>query len=320
MLDTTERKSKCSSLPSTDTSNTIAGKVQNRESKVSADPSSPDSLKGDDVISLGQYQVIEVLGQGGMGVVFLAFDSGLRRHAAIKVLKPEFASNSLFRRRFTREAQLAASVIHENVVTVYAVEESADFAYLVMEYVDGLSLQDKLDRQGGLPAREIVEIGIQVAEGLAAAHARGMIHRDIKPANVLLNKATMQAKLADFGLARPVDDCSLTQQGAMVGTPAYMSPEQVRQETLDARTDLFSLGGVLYAMCSGEPPFGMEQTFKVLQYICDEDPPSLRYGKAKIPNDLIAVVEKLLAKKPEDRIQSAGEVAKQLRRQLLFMA
>jgi eukaryotic-like serine/threonine-protein kinase len=277
-----------------------------------------DSLFLETTIDLGHYTLIEVLGRGGMGVVFRAFDNRLRRHVAIKLLGPWISSQPQARERFAREGQAAASIKHENVVAVYAVEESEDLAFLVMEYVDGLSLQDKLDAET-LRVKEIYQIGAQIAEGLAAAHAQKLIHRDIKPANILLSKINGQVKISDFGLARPLDNPSMTQEGVLVGTPEYMAPEQVRGETLDYRADLFSLGGVLYTMCAGTPPFGSDVTSKILRRIVDDSPRSLREIARTIPNDLIAIVEMLLAKEPNDRIQSAKELAKLLRRQLVSL-
>jgi hypothetical protein len=188
--------------------------------------------------------------------------------------------------------------------------------YLVMEYVEGASLQDRLDRGGPLPPEEILQIGIEMATGVAAAHAQGLIHRDIKPANILLAERPTGTsgrpgvvKITDFGLARAVDDTSLTQRGVVAGTPQYMAPEQARGEALDHRADLFSLGSVLYALCTGQPPFGGEGTVAVLFNVCAETPRPIQELNPAIPDWFVNIVDKLHAKKPADRFQSAAEVA-----------
>src|SRR5262249_12616885 len=199
-------------------------------------------------------EILEVLGRGGFGVVLKAFDEKLHRMAAIKLLSARFAGNATARQRFLREARAAAAVSNQHVVGIYAVEEEP-VPYLVMEYVAGQTLQQKLDEGGPLQPKEVLRVGWQIADGLAAAHAIGLIHRDIKPGNILLEDSVERVKITDFGLARAADDASLTQSGQVAGTPAYMSPEQADGEKVDHRTDLFSLGSVLYAMCAGHPPF-----------------------------------------------------------------
>ena len=211
-----------------------------------APPSRPDSLG-----RLGHYEVLEVLGRGGFGVVFRGFDETLQRVVAVKALSPQLAVSSPPRKRFLREARSSAKVRHENVVQVYAVEEQP-LPYLVMEFIPGETLQQRLDRIGPLEAAEVVRIGRQIAEGLAAAHAQGLIHRDVKPANILIEAGPNQCvKITDFGLARAADDASLTQSGFLAGTPMFMAPEQAKGEALDHRADLFSLGSVLYTACFG---------------------------------------------------------------------
>jgi serine/threonine protein kinase len=188
--------------------------------------------------TLGAYEVTEVIGQGGMGVVLKAFEPALHRQVAIKVLAPAVAGSASARRRFTREAKAAAAVCHEHVVTVHGVSETDGLPYLVMQYVAGESLQARLDRIGPLDVTEIVRIGLQTAAGLAAAHGQGLIHRDIKPTNLLLEGAPCpsgaggRVKITDFGLARTADDVGLTQDGVVAGTPEYMAPEQARGGTL----------------------------------------------------------------------------------------
>ncbi|MBP3959613.1 SUMF1/EgtB/PvdO family nonheme iron enzyme [Gemmata sp. G18] len=267
-----------------------------------APPSRPDSLG-----RIGHYEVLEVLGRGGFGIVFRAFDDVLQRVVAVKVLAPQMAATSPARKRFIREARSSARVRHENVVQVHAVEEQP-LPFLVMEFVPGETLQQRLDRSGPLDVAEILRISRQLAEGLAAAHAQGLVHRDIKPSNVLIGPH-QQVKITDFGLARAADDASISQSGIVAGTPMYMAPEQARGDTLDHRADLFSLGSVLYVMCAGRPPFRASGTLAVLKRVCDEDPRPIREVIPEIPEWLCRIVEKLHAKDPDQRYQSAKDVA-----------
>jgi len=264
---------------------------------------------------LGPYEVLGVIGRGGMGVVLKAHDPALRRMVAIKVLAPQWASHAQARERFEREARAGAQVRHENVVAIHAVEKSDDLPYLVMEYVPGTSLQQHLDKLGPLTVEEILDIGAQAAAGLAAAHKQDLIHRDIKPANILLDKDG-HVRLTDFGLARAVDDSSLTQTGVIAGTPQYMAPEQARGEPLDHRADLFSLGSVLYAMCTGRAPFRAPTTVAVLKRVCDEMPRDIRDYNPDIPDWLVEIIDTLHAKRPRDRFQSARELARLLKQHL----
>jgi serine/threonine-protein kinase len=197
---------------------------------------------------LGPYEVSEILGRGGFGVVLKAFDPALGRAVAIKVLAPQLATSAAARSRFAREARAAAAVVHENVVAIHAVDSWNSLPYLVMPCIAGQSLQERVDRDGPTDLKAILRIGIQTAQGLAAAHSQGLVHRDVKPSNILLENGVERVKLTDFGLARAVDDASLTQSGVVAGTPQYMSPEQARGEPVDHRSDLFSLGSVLYFM------------------------------------------------------------------------
>src|SRR5262245_56446568 len=217
---------------------------------------------------LGHYDVLEVIGKGGMGIVLRALDEKLHRVVAIKVMAAQLATNGTARQRFTREAQAAAAVSHDHIVTIHAVEEAAGHPYLVMQFVSGMSLQERIDRSGPLMLAEIVRIGMQTASGLAAAHAQGLMHRDIKPANILLENGIERVRITDFGLARAAADASLSQSGVVAGTPQYMSPEQARGAAVDHRTDLFSLGSVLYAMCTGLPPFRASECMAVLKRVC----------------------------------------------------
>jgi WD40 repeat protein len=265
---------------------------------------------------LGHYEVQEVIGSGGMGIVLRAFDERLHRVVAIKVMSPSLAASAAARKRFTREARAAAAVTHDHIVTIHAVEEADSVPYLVMQYISGLSLQQRLDRSGPLALAEVLRIGMQTAAGLVAAHTQGLIHRDIKPANILLENGVERVKITDFGLARAAADASLTQTGVVAGTPHYMAPEQARGESLDARADLFSLGSVLYAMCTGRAPFRASGSLAVLKRVCDETPTPIRETNPEIPQWLVAIIDKLHAKEPAERFQSASEVTDLLSRHL----
>jgi serine/threonine protein kinase len=259
---------------------------------------------------LDHYEILGVLGQGGMGVVLKAHDEALNRVVAIKVLAPRLAVSPVARKRFIREARAVAAVTHDNVVAVHAVVEQSP--YLVMQYIAGLSLQQCLEAGGPLPVETVVRVGAEIAAGLAAAHAQGLVHRDIKPSNVLLEPGTERVKITDFGLARAVDDEAVTQSGAIMGTPLYMSPEQARGDLLDARSDLFSLGSVLYALCSGASPFRASGMMAVLRRVIEDDPRPLVEVNPTIPLWLSRIVHRLLAKDPDNRYQSADNVARLL--------
>ena len=259
--------------------------------------------------TLGHYEVLQVLGQGAFGTVLKAFDEKLHRLVAIKVLGRELAATSPPRKRFVREARSVAAIKHENVIAIYSVEEQP-IPYFVMEFVDGSTLQDKMDEAGPLGVPEILHIGRQIASGLASAHALGLIHRDIKPANILLEKGVVKkVKITDFGLARTADDASMTQSGMIVGTPLYMAPEQAKGANLDGRADLFSLGSVLYALATGHAPFRARTAIAVLRRVADDTPRPIQEVISDVPDWLVAIVNKLLAKQPDDRFQSAQEVA-----------
>jgi PAS domain S-box-containing protein len=267
------------------------------------------STRPDSLGRIGHYEVIQVLGKGGFGIVLRAFDEVLQREVALKVLAPALAGASSARKRFLREARSSAQVRHENVVQIHAVQEQP-LPYLVMEFIPGETLQQRLDRVGPLEVQEIVRIGREIAEGLAAAHATGLIHRDIKPGNILLEAGSqVRVKITDFGLARAADDASLTQRGALAGTPMYMAPEQAEGETLDHRADLFSLGSVLYVMATGRPPFRAATTVGVLKRVVSDEPRPIRDVIPEIPQWLCEIIARLHSKKPQDRFATAREVA-----------
>ncbi|MBN9521747.1 protein kinase [bacterium] len=260
---------------------------------------------------LGQFDVIEEVGRGGMGVVLRAYDPCLQREVAVKVLDPQLADNEVARQRFCREARAAAAVTHPNLVAVHQVDEdeASGLPYLVMQLIVGESLEQRLRRVGTLGPIEVARLGQQAAAGLAAAHAGGLIHRDIKPGNILLERDSDRVKLTDFGLARAAEDVKLTRTGYVAGTPLYMAPEQARGDVVDARSDLFSLGTVLYEAGAGTAPFDGKTPLVVLKRVTDETQPPLRTVRPDTPIWLSDVVDRLLAKDPKDRFQTAQEVA-----------
>ncbi len=260
---------------------------------------------------LDHYEVLEVVGHGGTGVVLRARDTKLLRVVALKVLAPSLAASDFARQRFVREARAAAAVRDDHIVAIHGVCEDGPVPYLVMEFIDGCSLESLIRRSGPLEVKEILRIGIQIANGLAAAQKKGLIHRDVKPANILLEDGLRRVKLTDFGLARDAD-ASLTQIGFIAGTPLYMAPEQAAGEPIDARCDLFSLGSVLYEMCTGRPAFRAANTVAVIRRVCDDMPRPIREVNPDIPDALCRIIEQLHAKKPADRPASAAEVADSL--------
>jgi len=264
--------------------------------------------------SLGRistFAVKRVIGRGGMGIVFQGFDASLHRDVAIKVLDPQLASNDVARQRFCREARAAAAMSHDNLVTVFQVDEDpkSGLPFIVMQLVSGESLEQKLKRVGTLTVVEAVRLGMQCAAGLASSHAAGLIHRDIKPGNILLEAGTDKAKLTDFGLARAVEDDKLTRTGFVAGTPLYMAPEQARGDDIDARADLFSLGSVLYESLAGKPPFEGRTPLAVLRRVADEAHVPLSTHNPSVPEWLEDAIDRLLAKYPADRFQSADELS-----------
>lgn len=276
----------------------------------------------DDPAMLGRiagYEIAGVIGQGGMGLVLKGFDSALNRYCAIKVLAPHLASSGAARRRFAREAKAAAAVVHENVVAIHSVNEAGSLPYLVMPYLRGKSLQRRLQDEGPLPIEQVLRIGMQIAQGLAAAHAQGLVHRDIKPSNILLADDVERVAITDFGLARAADDASLTRSGWIAGTPQYMSPEQAQGEPIDHRSDLFSLGSVMYAMCAGRPPFRAESSYGVIRKIIETQPRDLREVNPSIPTWLTGLIARLMEKDPSRRYATAEAAATTMREALAHL-
>lgn len=264
----------------------------------------PDSLG-----RLGDIDIREFIGRGAMGIVLRGWQAELSRFVAVKVMSPYLAVSGAARKRFEREAQAAAAILHPNVMPIHSVSSTARLPYLVMPFLACESLQQRLNREGPLPLIEQLQIAVQVARGLAAAHAQGLVHRDVKPANILLERGVDRVMLTDFGLARAVDDASLTRSGVITGTPQYMSPEQARGEPVDQRSDLFSFGSVMYAMATGRAPFRAESCYGILRRLCESTPRAIREINPEVPDWLAALVERLHARDREVRIQSAAEVA-----------
>lgn len=268
---------------------------------------------------LGAYRILKVLGEGGMGMVFQAEDPALERLVALKVMKPDVDCGVDARQRFLQEAKAAASIQHDHIVTIYQVGEDRGVPFLAMQFLHGEPLDAYLKRVGRLPLEDVLWIGREVAEGLAAAHDRGLIHRDIKPGNIWLErlegKDKPRVKILDFGLARVAGQQAqhLTRTGFIVGTPGYMAPEQARAgQKLDSRCDLFSLGCVLYRMCAGQDPFQGEDAMSILLAVALEQPRPLRELNSQVPPTLAVLVTDLLAKNPAERPASARRVAEKL--------
>ena len=265
---------------------------------------------GDLQRSYGHYEVESVLGRGAMGMVYLARDRRIGRRVALKTVHVEerFDDESEaneFYKRLQREAELCGALQHPNIVTLYEPGyENNVIAWLATEYIDGESLRDRLKKRKPLPVGESVRIARDVLRGLAFAHTKGIVHRDIKPANILLTRAG-EAKLADFGIARPKDS-NLTAIGEMLGTPSYMSPEQVKCTAVTARSDLFSVGSVMYELLTGIKAFAANDVSSILKNVVDLEPKPLSEVNAEIPAPLSEFVLRLLAKSPEGRFASAG--------------
>lgn len=263
------------------------------------------STDGHSIGRLGHYEIDKLLGQGGFGIVLAARDTKLHRPVAIKVMSPGLAATSPPRKRFLREARAAASIRHPNVVSVHSVEEEP-IPYIVMELIDGGTLQDRIDQAGPIEVSDLMQYGRQLLAGLAAAHSVGVVHRDIKPSNILIEGAQGQLlKLTDFGLARTVDDAKLTQTGFTTGTPMYMSPEQASGKSVDARSDLFSVASVLYAMATGRAPFRAPSTLAVLKRVAEETPRPIAEIVPEVPAWIQSMIRRLHSKLPEERFESA---------------
>lgn len=265
---------------------------------------------------LDDIEILAVVGSGGNGIVLKGWQPELQRLVAVKVMRPELCHNATARMRFVREARAAAAVVHPHVMPIHAVHADGRLPYLVMPFLSCESLQERLDKVGPLALTDVLQIGIQVAQALAAAHAQGLVHRDVKPANILVEKSGCRAVLADFGLARAVDDASVTHAGIVAGTPQFMSPEQARGERIDHRSDLFSLGSVLYVLWTGRAPFRAETTYGVLRRLIENEPRAMSDLRPETPIWFEDLVMWLHQKLPGDRLEPAANVVTLLEQSL----
>ncbi len=269
----------------------------------------------DELGRLGKYRVLSIIGRGGMGVVYKAEDPFTKRFVALKAILPSLGASEDIRVRFMREAVSMAKVEHENVVRLYEVNEDRKIPFMAMEFLVGLPLDRYLEKVGRVDIREAARIGREIAEGLAVAHGHGLMHRDIKPANLWIEEANSRVKILDFGLARAMqEDARLTATGAVLGTPAYMSPEQSQGEIVDWRADLFSLGVVLYLLATGKLPFYAKDALSTMIAVATEAPVPPRNQNPDIPEALANLIMTLLEKDPKQRGESAREVAATLRK------
>jgi serine/threonine protein kinase len=268
---------------------------------------------------LGSYEICGVIGRGSAGIVMKALDTRLNRFVAVKMLAPAYSNIGCSRRRFEREGRAIASVKDPHVVPIHTVDEFQGTPYIVMQYIPNGSLLQRIQKVGPLHTNEVVCVGMQIARGLAAAHARGIVHRDVKPANVLLDNGLDGAMVTDFGLARVVDEATVTHSGSISGTPQYMSPEQAKGERVDPKSDLFSLGSVMYAACTGHAPFKSESVFGVIKKVCESEARPIHEFNPDIAPWLVAFIAKLHAKNPLERFESAAEVADLLSQELAHL-
>lgn len=263
----------------------------------------------------GRYEILHRLGGGGMSVVYRARDAFLGRLVSIKVLRQQFTADPAFLERFRREARAVAALSHPNVVSLYDVGQDGDFHYLVMEYVEGETLKERIARQGRLSPAEAVRIGVQVLAALGHAHARRVIHRDVKPHNILITPEG-RVKVTDFGIAQAAGWSTLVHTGSIIGSAHYFSPEQARGQPVDARSDLYSFGVVLYEMLSGRVPFDGENPLAVALKHVQDEPLPIRSFNPDVPAELAAVVDRALAKDPARRFATAGQFSEALVRGL----
>jgi serine/threonine protein kinase len=280
----------------------------------SAAPALHPAQLADEAGRLGNYRIRRLLGQGGMGFVFEAEDLTLGRTVALKVMKQELHPESEGWQRFLREARIMASIKHDNLITVYQAGQEGSVVYLAMELLQGESLEDRIQRAGPLELDELMRVARELTAGLAAIHRHGLVHRDLKPANIWLEEPEGRVKILDFGLARAVEDkTNLTQTGIVMGTPTFMSPEQAQGQKADARSDLFSLGCVLYCLATGVRPFDAQNTLAILSALALRQPQPVRALNPAVPEALSGLIMHLLAKDPGERPATADEVARRLK-------
>lgn len=275
------------------------------------DPASHPELLG----RIGRYEVEQLVGRGGMGLVFRGYDTELHRVVAIKTLAIHLVPVSSARERFVREGRACASLIHPHIVPVHDVITDGPVPALVMQFVAGPTLDGWLQKHGPMSFRQAVGLMMQLSEALVSAHEKGFVHRDIKPGNVLLEAEGSRAMLADFGLVRTLDDATLTRSGMLAGTPDFMSPEQARGESVDSRSDLFSLGSLFYTMLAGKPPFQAPEPMAVMNQICHESHLPISDLIPAVPKSIASLIDQLLHKDPSKRMSSARDLFEALRRE-----
>jgi serine/threonine protein kinase/Tfp pilus assembly protein PilF len=258
-----------------------------------------------------RYEIIELLGRGGMGTVYKAYDRDLRETIALKLLRPEAASSEEMLERFRNEMKLARTIGHRYVCRMHDLGTNDGLPYLTMEYVAGENLRDVLLKSGPFPVERVVAIGRQIGEGLAEAHRKGVIHRDLKPQNIMID-ASGNVRIMDFGIARPIEGSGLTREGVIIGTPEYMAPEQWAGETADPRTDIYALGAILYETATGRPPFSGETSFLLGLKHRSEAPPDPRTLNPAVPGDLAETILTCLEKERDRRFQTAEDVLARL--------
>jgi len=282
------------------------------------EPSAPQANKSSRPThrKLGRYKLLAEVGRGATAYVFKAHDPELDRYLAVKVLRNELAENEEYKEAFIREARLAAQLTHPGIVTIFDVGEADGRPYIAMELLEGVTLDKILNKQARLPLKTVLSIATQVAHALNYAHQNGVVHRDIKPANIVILKDRKTAKITDFGIAQLTDQLGKTglQSEKVLGTPEYMSPEQVLGKPLDARSDLYALGALIFRMLEGHPPFHSDDLAQLFKQIVKDKPPKLADVPDKVADDLQDLIRRLLRKRPERRFASAAEVVKELRR------
>jgi tRNA A-37 threonylcarbamoyl transferase component Bud32/HAMP domain-containing protein len=276
------------------------------------------AAEGMEGTSIGRYLVDGLIGEGAMADVYKAYDPEIDRTVAIKVLKDELCIDEDYMNRFLREARAAGAISHPNIVTIFDVGRAGRKPYITMEFLEEQTLSDLLDKNENIPLKRVVSIGIQLAQALDYAHRLGIVHRDIKPANILFMRNSETIKVADFGIARRdgADEMGKTHAGTVMGTPRYMSPEQAMGDNVDGRSDLFSVGVILYELFTGAKAFNASTMTSLLLQITQQDPEPIRKTAPDLPVGLQRVVTKLLSKKPEKRYQTGAELAEALSREL----
>ena len=259
----------------------------------------------------GRYELEELVGSGGMSSVYRSHDRLLERPVALKILHEQFTRDDDYVERFRREARAVAQLTHPNIVTVIDRGEQDGRQFIVFEYVDGLNLKELLEQEGTLSPREAIELGLQVARGLAFAHEQGLVHRDVKPQNVIID-AEGRAKVTDFGIARSLDVDGMTITGTIMGTSNYIAPEQARGQAVDEQTDVYSLGCVLYELLAGEVPYEGDNFVAVAMRHVNEPVPSVREIRSDVPLRLDWAIQQAMAKDPHDRFDSMDDFAAEL--------